>query len=84
MLEHKTVLSFQVTHNGNQTGNRLCFLSLLPIIIYALTHPHEGTCLTISVHIYMDYHGTYIQSSVGIPQLQQLCHGATLGEVQPS
>ena len=25
-LEHKTVLSFQVTHNKNQTGNRLRFL----------------------------------------------------------
>ena len=28
MLEHKTVLSFQVKRNGNQTGNRLRFLSL--------------------------------------------------------
>ena len=28
MLEHKTVLSFQVTRNGNQTENRLRFLSL--------------------------------------------------------
>ena len=29
MLEQKTVLSFQVTRNGHQAGNRLRFLSLL-------------------------------------------------------
>ena len=44
MLEHKTVLSFQVTRNGNQTGNRLRFLSLLlyylwfqvPVFLFAV------------------------------------------------
>ena len=37
-LEHKTVLSFQVTHNKNQTGNRLRFLNTFYSIIFAFTN----------------------------------------------
>ena len=44
MLEHVTILSFQVTHNGNQTGNRLripfTLLSMVLPIVLVKTEKH--------------------------------------------
>ena len=50
MLEHKTVLSFQVTRNGNQTGNRLCFLSLLLYYLW-LSLDTCSTAMVTTFHI---------------------------------
>ena len=75
ILEHKTVLSFKVTRNKNQTGNRFHFLSLYSIIYAVLPFFNMYIILVIEVcKLYNNNNNNYKTKALLSPMIRTLLH----------